>query len=120
MKDYIRIINKTEDYIENNLDKKITLKELSKNVNYTEFHFHRIFKSYSKETLNQFINRIKMERSSIFLVVNQKISITDISYRYGYSDSSSYCRAFKKHFGISPSKFRKKQDMTINKTLKKL
>lgn len=111
---YTKLINKTEDYIEAHLSEKISLKELAKNVYLSEFHFHRIFKEHSKETLKQFITRIKMERSGIYLVVNPKITVTEIAYRYGYSDVSAYNRAFKNHFGTTPTLFRlkKQQEFT--------
>lgn len=112
---YTRMINKTEDYIEDNLDKKINLKELADNVYLTEYHFHRIFKKYSKENLHEFITRIKMERSAIYLVINKNITITEIAYKYGYADSSSYCRAFKKYYKKTPTEYRKEQEKTINK-----
>lgn len=120
MENYTRLINKTEDYIEENLEQKITLKELANNIHLSEYHFHRLFKKFSSETLNEFITRIKMERSAIYLVVNSQISITEIAYRYGYCDSSSYCRAFKKHFGVSPTEFRKQQDKTIQRNPNKI
>lgn len=120
MENYTRLINKTEDYIEHNLDKKITLKELAENGHLSEYHFHRLFRKFSSETLNQFITRVKMERSGIFLAVNQDITITEIAYRYGYCDASSYCKAFRKHFGVSPTEFRKEQDSTINSFQNKL
>ena len=110
MDNYIRLINKTEDYIETHLDRRLTLAELAKNAHLSEYHFHRLFKRYSSETLNGFITRVKLERSGIFLRVNRSVSITEIAYRYGYSDSGSYSRAFKKHFGVSPARFRKEQD----------
>lgn len=101
-----RLLSNVEDYIENNLDRRISLKELSDHVHLSEFHFHRMFKAITSETLSRFITRIKMERSAIFLKVNTNISITDIAYRYGYCDASSYCRAFKKHFKCTPKEFR--------------
>lgn len=106
MDSYKRLLSKVEDYIENNLDRRISLKELSDHVCLSEFHFHRIFKEMTSEALSQFITRIKMERSAIFLKVNSNITITEIAYRYGYCDTSSYCRAFKKHFKCTPKEFR--------------
>lgn len=111
---YNRIINKTEDYIEENLDSKIILKDIAENVYLSEYHFHRIFKKYSNETIKQFITRIKIERSAIYLIVNKDITIIEIAYRYGYSETSSYCRAFKKHYNQTPTEFRKEQEKTIN------
>jgi AraC-like DNA-binding protein len=112
---YTRMINKTEDYIETNLDKRITLSDVAKNVHVSEYHFHRLFSTYSKEMLKQFITRIKMERSAIYLAINLEISITEIAFMYGYNSSSSYNKAFKKHYGISPREFRKKQEWKRNR-----
>ena len=115
MKSYNWIINKTENYIEDHLSEKITLTDITNELGISKYHFHRIFRKQSQEPLNKFITRIKMERSAIYLSVNSSISITEIAYRYGYSESSTYNRAFKKHFGISPLKFRKEQEMSRNK-----
>ncbi|MBL1223929.1 helix-turn-helix transcriptional regulator [Enterococcus sp. BWR-S5] len=109
---YLRLINKAEDYIEQNLKRPIFLSDLAKNAHLSEFHFHRIFKKYSTETVNEFVLRVKLERAAIFLCVNPHISITTIALDYGYSDSSSFSRSFKKHFGISPLKYRKQQELS--------
>lgn len=109
---YLRLINKTEDYIEQNLKRPIFLSDLAKNAHLSEFHFHRIFKKYSTETVNEFVLRVKLERAAIFLCVNPHISITTIALDYGYSDSSSFSRSFKKHFGISPLRYRKQQELS--------
>lgn len=111
---YQILINKAEDYIENNLSKRIKLEDIADAVGLSQYHFHRIFHTYSKETIAQFINRIKMERSSIYLVVNKEISITKMAYRYGYCDASSYNKAFKKHYGCSPSEYRNRKNIQVN------
>lgn len=103
---YTRLINKTEDYIENHLSEKITLFDCANNIGLSAFHFHRIFKANSTETIQQYINRIKLERSAIYLRINKSITITEIAYKYGYGDTSSYIRAFKKHFLTTPKKYR--------------
>jgi AraC-like DNA-binding protein len=48
-----------------------------------------------------------MERSAIYMMVCQDVSITQISYQYGYSNPSSFSKAFKKHYKISPQEYRK-------------
>lgn len=120
MNDYIRLINKSEDFIESNLQNKITLDDVSNYLHISKYHYHRIFTKYSSETFGQFVSRIKLERSAIFLKVNAHITITEIAHTYGYCDASSYCKAFKNHFKMSPNEFRKQQDYTINSTSYKL
>lgn len=72
---YIRLINKSEDFIEKNLSKNISLSDLSENANFSQYHFHRIFKKYSNEIVNDFITRFKLERVAIFISVNKDISL---------------------------------------------
>jgi AraC-type DNA-binding domain-containing proteins len=110
---YNWLVNKAEDYIESHLSEKIRLSGIAQELGVSEYHFHRIYRTNGAETLNQFITRIKMERSAIYLVVNKKMTITEIAFGYGYNDSSSYNRAFRKHFGVSPTAFRKQQDKSI-------
>ena len=104
---YEKLINKTEDYIEENLTEKITLDMLAKYLNISKYYYHHIFSKNSNETIKEFITRVKMERSAIYLVFNKSISITDIALKYGYGDSSSYNKAFKKFFGVNPTQYRK-------------
>ncbi len=101
-----RVINETEEYIESHLMNWISLSDIAFHAGMSKYHFHRIFRKYSHETIHRFISRIKLERSAMLLITNPGISVTDIAFRYGYSESSAYCRAFKKHYLVSPSVFR--------------
>lgn len=107
---YVRLINKTEDYIEQHLKEPMSLKDLAQNAHLSEFHFHRIVKQYSTETVNQLVTRFKIERAAIFLCTSPNMSITTIAMEYGYSDSSAFSRTFKRHFGVSPLKYRRQQE----------
>jgi len=107
MDEYIRLVNKSEDYIESHLSEKITLDDLANNAAMSKYHFHRIFSKYSEETVKQFVTRIKVERSGIFLIVRNDLSITDIALQYGYNDASTFNKAFKKYIGMSPLEYRK-------------
>lgn len=106
MKSYKQIINMAEDYIEDNLNRNIRVSEIARYVSLSEYHFHRIFTAGSNETIHKFISRIKLERSAILLIVIPNLTITEIAYAYGYSESSSYCRAFKKYFKLTPTNYR--------------
>lgn len=106
--EYISRINKVEDYIEANLSGNLSLDILADISGFSKFHFCRIFRGITKETLLSYINRTRLEKATSFLLYNPSISITEIAMQLGFSDSAVFARAFKKYYGISASEARKK------------
>ena len=107
-KEYVARINKVIDYIEDNLAKDLSLKEISEVACFTPYHFHRIFRSMVGETLNQFITRLKMEKAAILLLTDKDRAISQLMYDCGFEDCSSFARAFKKTNGNECFKMEKK------------
>ncbi len=105
--EYIRRINKVQDYIERNASQSFTLEELSNIAGFSKYHFHRIFKAITHESLLQYVNRSKLERSAHLLSHRLDMSITDIAYYMGFSDSAVFSRSFKHLFTVSPNEYRK-------------
>jgi AraC family transcriptional regulator len=105
-KEYIGRINKSIDYIENNISENLNLEEIAEIANFSKFHFHRIFGAMIGETLNAFVKRIRMERSAS-LLVGTAYSITEIGEQVGFNSQAAFARAFKDYYKISASEFRK-------------
>ena len=61
-------ISKAISFIEDNLDTKLVLEEIAKEAYFSPFHFHRLFKAVTKETVNDFITRKRVERAASFLL----------------------------------------------------
>ncbi|WP_040282334.1 AraC family transcriptional regulator [Psychroserpens damuponensis] len=106
--DHAKSINKALDYIEQNLENDVSLDKVSKVAHYSPYHFHRIFKAYTNETLNQYIVRKRVEKASAILLRKKAVSISELSMQYGFTSNSSFTRAFKKFYGVSPSEFKKR------------
>ncbi|MBN2091197.1 AraC family transcriptional regulator [candidate division KSB1 bacterium] len=104
--EYKARINRVIDYIEQNLDHPLTLEDLAGVANFSKFYFHRIFAAQIGETLNQFIQRIRIERAAVLLVNNPDKSITEVAFDCGFSGSAPFARAFKDMFGMSASQWR--------------
>ena len=104
--EYRSRINRVIDYIEVNVDKDLSLNELAQVAHFSPFHFHRIFRAMVGETLNGFIQRIRVEKSAMKLVQNPRKSITEIALECGFSSSSTFARAFKETFHMSASDWR--------------
>lgn len=101
--EYIARINRVIEYIEINISERLTLEKLSEISCFSPFHFHRVFHAYIGETPNDFVNRIRLEKAATFLTYNSGQNITEVAFKYGFSSSASFARAFKKHFGFSAS-----------------
>ena len=105
--DYIKRINTILLFIDDNLDSGLSLEIIASVGSYSPFHFHRIFRAITNETLNSYITRKRIEKTASILLHQKNVSITELSLQYGFNSNSSFTKTFKKFYGISPSDFRK-------------
>jgi AraC family transcriptional regulator len=105
--EYFSRINRVIDYIESNIEEELSLGKLARVASFSPYHFHRIFKALVGEPLNQFIQRVRLERAAMKLVDQPKLSVTEIAFTCGFSGSSSFARAFKDHFQMSATEWRR-------------
>lgn len=105
------LVNQSIDYIMQHLDKDLSLDILASEFYISKFHFSRIFKEETGESVYAFIKRCKVDQSAVDIKLNPAKTITDIGLDYGYS-SSNYSSVFKKHRNISPTMF--KQSIPAN------
>ncbi len=103
--EYHQAINRVVDYINTNLNNTLDLKTLSGVANISEYHFHRIFSGIIGESLASHISRLRLEYTAQKLQTTN-FSLTEIAERAGYQSQYSLSKAFKKHFGVTPSAFR--------------
>ena len=107
-KEYIGRINDVIIYIHNNLDEELQLNKLARIACFSPFHFHRIFTTITGETLNNYINRLRIEHIASRLLLGTEEAIADLGYKYGFKSASNLSRSFKKYYGISPSEFKER------------
>lgn len=105
--DYWCRLNKTLDYIEQNLDAPFTLDELAGVAHFSKFHFSRLFHAMMGETPFRFIARLRVELAAGLLLSANQLSVSAIALRCGFSDLAVFSRTFKQLYGMSPSVFRK-------------
>src|SRR5215471_3725221 len=117
--EYSQRIDRVIDYLRDNLDRQIKLEELARVACFSEFHFHRIFGAISGETLNNFTNRLRLEKAARLLRYSDQ-SVTDIALDCGFSSSATFSRAFRSGYDTSPSQFRKSGEIKKSKICKEL
>jgi AraC family transcriptional regulator len=117
--EYIKRIDRVIDHLRGNLDRGVKLEELAKVACFSEFHFHRIFGAVSGETLNNFTNRLRLEKAARLLRYSGR-SVTDIALECGFSSSATFSRAFRAGYDNSPRQFRKTGEIKKSKICKEL
>lgn len=99
---YLERINTVIDYIGAHLTEDLALDVLAEQAAFSPFHFHRIFKMITGETLNHFVMRMRLERAALMLKSAPNMTLLDAAIACGFKSASVFSRAFKKHFGITP------------------
>lgn len=100
-------INDVLFYIHQDIGRELSAKELADVAAYSEQHFHRIFKDVVGESIHQYVRRTRMEYAANQLMFDTKSSVLEIANKCGFSSVSSFSRAFKATFDMSPGAWRK-------------
>ena len=90
------------------LDDPPSLADLASAAAVSPFHFHRIWRALTHETVGQTILRLRMEASQELLLVKDK-SVTETATAVGFGTPQSFARAFRRHTGLTPSEHRDSQ-----------
>ena len=103
---YLSQVQKGIDFIEANLDFDFTLKQVAEEAKISQWHFQRIFKALSNETLKTYIRSRRLTTAfEKLLKTDQKI--IEIAVTAGFESQESFTRAFKKAFDMTPNEARK-------------
>ncbi|THF53324.1 AraC family transcriptional regulator [Flavobacterium supellecticarium] len=108
-------LGKALDFIEQHLEEPLSVEKIATVANYSPFHFQRLFKAYTGETLLEFYNRKRIEKIAALLIRDTKETIGTLAFQYGFSDNAALTKAFKKRYSVSPTAFRKQRSSRYDK-----
>ncbi|NLO38708.1 MAG: helix-turn-helix transcriptional regulator [Ruminiclostridium sp.] len=95
-----------KSYIDSHLDENISLSYFEDTCFLCKEYLLKLFKNEFGYTIYEYVLKMRMERARE-LLVSSDTEIKEITNQVGYNDTNYFCKAFKRYFGISPSKFRK-------------
>lgn len=101
-----KIANYVMNYIYKFIDTDINIDELSAELNISKFHLHRIFKDEFGKNIYESIKSIRLQKASNLLITNKYSTITQIANMCGYSSQTSFLRAFKERFSMTPKEWK--------------
>lgn len=103
-----RLAERVADFVEKNIDREITLDILSNELFVSKFHLSREFKRYTGCTIHKYImqKRLICARE----LIRKKVPITQVYLKCGFNDYSSFLRAFKAEYDITPKQLMKSME----------
>ena len=113
---YLHQMKKALDYIEAHLDADISLAQVARQAEMSQWHFARIFKALSNETLKSYI-RARRLSNALDKLLGSDERIIEIAMEAGFASQESFSRAFKNTFELSPHQARSlgKRNMAVQK-----
>lgn len=91
-------------YIVDNF-RTVTLNELSDKLNYSVPYCSKYIKEVTGQSFFQLVKKVRFQKAENYLTTTN-FSVQKISVLLGYENPENFIRAFKKEYGISPSKYR--------------
>lgn len=106
---YLKQVRAGLDYIEVNLEFDLQMSDVANAAGLSQWHFQRIFKALTNETVKVYIRSRRLAKSLDKLLTTRG-RILDIALAAGYESQEAFSRAFKMSFGMTPNEYRKLGD----------
>lgn len=100
-------VKKAQDYIEKNINERITINELADHAVVGRRTFERRFKQATNNSVLEYIQRVKIEAAKRSFESSRK-NINEVMYDVGYTDTKAFRSVFKKITGLTPVEYRNK------------
>lgn len=107
------------EYIEDNLEEKLTIENVASFANYSSYHFQRMFAGAVGVSLGTYIRRRRLTKAALQLK-DSSDRLIEIALEAGFETQESFTRSFKNMFGTTPNDFRKNQDFSKVRSMQEL
>lgn len=105
---YQRVV-KAKLFIDNNYSHNLDLDNISDQAYISKYHFIRLFKSVYGRTPKNYLIKVRMNKAKTLLANGN--SVLEVSMRVGFESPTSFAGAFKKNTGLTPSEYRREQEL---------
>lgn len=90
-------------------DSEFSVEQLAADTGLSRSHLHRKMKEIAGISPSEFIRNIRLEQAAR-LLKERKVNISQVAYTFGFNSPATFSKAFKQHFGQSPSEYIANED----------
>jgi AraC family transcriptional regulator len=101
---------KVLEYIDAHASEPLSVELLSRVAAFSKHHFHRQFCALFDLGVHEYVRAVRLKRASDQLGFRYWRSVLEVALDSGYHSPEAFARAFKKHFGQTPSQFQSSPD----------
>ncbi|RJX27196.1 MAG: AraC family transcriptional regulator [Acholeplasma sp.] len=105
MNESIKEIAKLQQYIEDHIHDEITLLKLARESNYSPWYVDKLFKKHVNKSPMQYIKERRLTLAALMLR-DHPMKVMDVALEFLFDSHEGFTRAFSKHFGISPYRYK--------------
>jgi AraC-like DNA-binding protein/predicted transcriptional regulator YdeE len=102
---YLSRIRRGIAFVESHLDEDMPLAQVAQAAGLSQWHFQRMFKSLTGDTLKSYIRARRMA-AALERLRTTELRVADIAVLAGFASQEAFARAFKQAFDISPTTYR--------------
>lgn len=92
-----------KEYLSQNLDKRVSLADVAKKVNVSQFHFLRMFKKQMGVSPHQFRIQVRIQTAKNLL--QKGLPPVEVALETGFNDQSHFTNTFKRYADVTPRNY---------------
>ena len=101
-----KFVNEFSAIVENNIaNENFGVDDLCKDIGISRVQLYRKVKAVLGLNVNDYILSVRMQKAK-YLLLNEDLSIAEISYKVGFSSQAYFSTVFKSRFGVTPKAFK--------------
>ena len=116
-----KLVSKVIETIRANMENSdFSVEDLSREVGMSRVHLNRKLKETMNISPSNLIRSIRLKQAA-YLLINNKVNISEVAYKVGFSTHSYFSNSFHDFFGMTPKEFvAKYMDCKDEETLKRI
>lgn len=103
---YYHRLSRALDFIVRRIDQQCSIEEVAAEAAFSRFHFQRMFRALTGESVAELVRRLRLERAAYRLRA-EPVSVTEVALDAGYDSAEAFSRAFRRGCGMSPNRYRR-------------